>query len=270
METNIVIRNGVEFLLFTYFGLSYEDSKKTELIIRTAVEFAYKDATNQGAFNALFTKSAFPDRNRVNSFKNCVKGMSDIITRAVSALYFGCCSIDFDKWHEALCGELIKEYQEICKKNNLMVCEFFTYGNAQKWVNMTIKNLYVISGAYLAMEVTENKEFFENVASSSEKYHVPLDNLILGEIYKQQLTSNQNQYYVTKHGKKDPNYRITSKAGSYVWSCIPCYNTYKTFRETLEKAIQEPAIEWECKNWIERKKQIKARKGDLTTIDEKE
>ena len=190
METNIV-RNAVEFLLFIYFGLDREDGNKLDTILDRAIERAYDDATNQGAFNALFTADDYPDREAVDKLKTRVKGMSEIVKDAVKTLYLSNDRLDFDEWHKALCTALITRYHAICDELDSPTFhasekadEFFTYGNAQKWANMTIKNLYVISGAYLAMGGTENVDFFNAVAGRANEYHIPLDNLILGAIYK--------------------------------------------------------------------------------------
>ena len=66
MEANSIVKNAVEFLLFNYFGLDREDGNKLDAILDSAIERAYIDATNQGAFNALFTNNEFPDREAVD------------------------------------------------------------------------------------------------------------------------------------------------------------------------------------------------------------
>ncbi|MBQ6677839.1 MAG: hypothetical protein IJM71_07310 [Clostridia bacterium] len=279
MENNNIVRNAVEFLLFNYFGLDRDDRGDRERIIDKAIELAYWDATSQGAFNTLFTKTEFPDREAVNDFLTRVKGMSCLIKDGIMALYFSDVKIDFDEWHRGICLELVTEYKKICQELNSptfrsdpKAFEFFSYGNAQKWVNMTMKNLYVISGAYLALGGEGNEELFNAVAARSDEYHIPLDNLILGTIYKQKLIGNDKNYFVVKYGKKDPSYQIAygdeGTDDSISWSNIGFWSIYKTFRKDLEDAIKEPPIEWECRNWIERKKRIKELKGDLTTIDD--
>ena len=60
----------------------------------------------------------------------------------------------FDKWHESACKRLI-----------LFSTNVLTYGQAQKWINMTLKNLSLID--HKATEKTY------------EFYHVPIDNYIL-------------------------------------------------------------------------------------------
>ena len=279
MENNNIVRNAVEFLLFNYFGLNYEDGNNLETVLDKAIESAYRDATNQGAFNALFTDTAFPDREAVDNLKTRVKGMSRFVKDQIKTLYFSNNKMDFDEWHRRICLRLVNTYRKICEELNSPsfrvdpgALEFFSYGNAQKWVNMTIKNLYVISGAYLAIGGTVNEGFFNAVAARSNEYHIPLDNLILGTIYKKKLIGSDREYFVMKYGKKEPSYQIVDDSDgtgdSYPWSGIGYQSVYEIFREELKLAIDEPPIEWECRNWIERKKKIKELKGDLTTIDD--
>ena len=278
MENNTIVKNAVEFVLFNYFGLSHEDGHNAKTILDKAIELAYVDATNQGAFNTLFTNAKFPDREIVDKFKMCVKGsMSKLIKERIE-LYFFNDKDEFDKWHTNLCEELVKKYGEICEKHEIQTFSdpsgFFSYGNAQKWVNMTIKNLYVISGAYLAMGGFENEALFNAIVARSDKYHIPLDNLILGAICEKELIKDKD-YFVKKYGKKDPSYKIAKKddkgkVESFPWSDIKNICIYTEFRNALNEAIGEPPIEWECNNWIERKKQINILKGDLTTIDDQE
>lgn len=279
MKTNNIMKNAVEFLLFNYFGLTQEDGNDLETVLDSAIRRAYFDATNQGAFNTLFTEAVFPDREAVDELKARVKGMSALVGDAVKTLYFSNDRIDFDEWHKRICTALLARYGEICDELDSPTFRvspeaygFFSYGNAQKWVNMTIKNLYIISGAYLAMGGTDNEAFFDAVAERANEYHIPLDNVILGVVYKQKLTSPKDEYFVMKIGKKDPSYQITSdEDGSdpmYAWSRIEYQSIYETLREEIENTIDELPIEWECRNWIDRTKKIRALKGDLTTIDD--
>ena len=62
---------------------------------------------------------------------------------------------DFDKWHKECCDELIKQFSN----------QKFYYGQAQKWINMSLKYLSMINHK----KVEKNYEFF----------HVPIDNYII-------------------------------------------------------------------------------------------
>ena len=62
---------------------------------------------------------------------------------------------DFDKWHKECCDKLIKTFDK----------QLFTYGQAQKWINMSLKNLSMLDHQLIEKQY----EFF----------HVPIDNYIV-------------------------------------------------------------------------------------------
>lgn len=62
---------------------------------------------------------------------------------------------EFDKWHKKCCNKLIEAFEN----------QKFYYGQAQKWINMSLKNLSMIEHNL----VEKNYEFF----------HIPIDNYIM-------------------------------------------------------------------------------------------
>lgn len=119
----------------------------------------------------------------------------------------------FEKWHTDLCGEIQKVYKDI----NID----FTYGQAQKWVNMTTKYLVVF---YLIFDNLNDKEkqekvpkFFHN-EDNMQKLHIPLDNYLL-------------QHY--------------GKSSFTPWSKME-KPAYDKCREELHKTLED-----ELKDWIE-------------------
>ena len=45
--------NAIDFLMFSYFGISLEDGEDREQILNVAVKRAYSDATQQASYNAM-------------------------------------------------------------------------------------------------------------------------------------------------------------------------------------------------------------------------
>lgn len=70
---------------------------------------------------------------------------------------------DYDTWHYEICTQIRTYYQE--------AGVVFTYGQAQKWLNMTMKYLY-ISGEY-------------TFDSMFRYLHVPVDNFIINAVKKE-------------------------------------------------------------------------------------
>lgn len=83
-------------------------------------------------------------------------------------------SKDYDDWH----GKTCKIIQKIYNDKGID----FSYGQAQKWINMTTKYLYVFS---LIFADREDERLFvipEAIIKHHEKLHIPIDNYILSEL----------------------------------------------------------------------------------------
>lgn len=83
---------------------------------------------------------------------------TDILSRNIDALHTSKMDkqVTFDNWHYNVCSEIRTLY----RNSNVHL----TYGQAQKWVNMTIKYLYIL-------EVYSFNDIFGFL-------HIPLDNYI--------------------------------------------------------------------------------------------
>lgn len=113
---------------------------------------------------------------------------------------------EYDNWHSKVCTELRELYRESGVS--------FTYGQAQKWLNMMMKYLYV-HGAF------NFEEIFEFL-------HPPLDNYILKAVQE--------------------NFGIPSFPVS--WSRLDCYATYLDYQKALRTKIYDcPPLRWEFRVW---------------------
>ena len=116
---------------------------------------------------------------------------------------------EFDAWHKKLGNKLISLYAS----EGIT----FTYGQAQKWINMTAKYLYLI-GAYT----------FENVF---QYLHVPIDNYVM-DIAEEKFKLEKPEL---------------------PWSQWD-YEGYKNYQLSLRKLIQDKGLDplrWEFRNWLE-------------------
>lgn len=115
---------------------------------------------------------------------------------------------EFNEWHYKLADSLRTLYIE----NGV---EFY-YGQAQKWINMTLKYLYVLG------EVNDQKYY--------GVFHATLDNYIFNLSYE--------------------NYGILPPKVS--WSRIADYDVYLKYQEMLKGAIGNRIIfEWKFDSWME-------------------
>ncbi len=223
--------NGIEFLLYSYFKIELNATK--DEIIKSAIKKAYTDATNQGAYNTKLIKASQKDSS-VCARNNGEKVIKSFIEQSLNV-------IDYDDLHNKTCAKLCMIYGTLP----------FTYGNAQKWINMTMKNLYVISLIFCeCCEPQDDNlvEFCKDILSISYKLHVPIDNFILQAI---QDSIGVNAKENTLKGKvttvaKNEQYKFNGSS----WSKLDKEN-YETIQQELKKIISGVPIEWECMAWIE-------------------
>lgn len=238
-------KSAVSFLLFSYFKISLDDNEENmEFIINNAIEIAYADAVRQGAFNTLFSKSDETIKKEIKSAKEMAQG--EIYKFIKDKVMVG----ELEKgWHEEICNCIFnifktKDLQSSKIKSPRITA--FTYGNAQKWINMTLKNLYII-GLILSEEFECNK--LDNLVKNAKEYHIPVDNYILQKAYENcgkivQITKNET-------------YKIKCDDGEmYSWSQIPNYDTYMEIEEELQELARKDDnfktyLDWENEGWIE-------------------
>lgn len=121
---------------------------------------------------------------------------------------------EFDLWHKNLCNRIIETYRDQEIK--------LTYGQAQKWINMTIKYLYVLGYSS-----------FENVF---DYLHIPVDNYIFEIAMK--------QYGVIK-----PNVAWSK------WDDYDCQ--YLKYQKAIKNKIKDISpLRWEFQNWVKAIKNI--------------
>lgn len=115
---------------------------------------------------------------------------------------------EFDIWHKDTCTQLQKQY------SNSGIT--LTIGQAQKWINMTIKYLYVVG--------------YNDFKTAFPFLHIPIDNVIL---------------YAAKDKLDIP--KLTES-----WSKLDSYKQYIDYQNELRNKIKEcEPLRWELRYWIE-------------------
>lgn len=222
-----------DFLLYSYFGFDIQElnnkDKKDDVMLKCAHK-AYLDLNRTLAFNDGLPKT----QKGINEKReNFTKSVEKMIIAEINAYNY---QNDFDKWHEMVCDK-IKEYADTAKNiegDLLIKNKKFSYGQAQKWLNMTLKYLWMLG------ILNENIE--------KDKLHVPIDNFILQAI---QDSIGVNAKENTLKGKvttvaKNEQYKFNGSS----WSKLDKEN-YETIQQELKKIISGVPIEWECMAWIE-------------------
>ncbi len=227
----------LDSLIFFYFGFTL-DEDYSEIIVRI-IEKAYNDATSQGAFNVK------ADSRKAQLSKYGEGGSLNIMIERLKMLENDEV-VKFDDWHSETCKELI----DIYNKNGLE--GIFTYGNAQKWINMTLKYIYLLNG------ISENyaKSFWERtskICRYSSSFHIPIDSYLIDELWDYPDVKLPFKDNVEKD--RSYQYVVPSK---YIkgWSNWD-ENDYNDALDSWRKVIDKDSMVWESEHWINRAKERK-------------
>lgn len=208
------VNNALDFLMFSYIGATFSDAQ--EQILYSAVKRAYKDATMRAAL--VLKNKELTDENKKDyekAYKESEKKREavrfalreeiiEMVVKNIAGKEGGECILKqclsnnnkkeaFDKWHDPICKRIMEYFNKGYAKKLIAVGEnklgelennqtYFTYGNAQKLVNMTIKNLYtitVVAGLYKDNErAKEWYDTFSWIIENADVYHIPMDSYI--------------------------------------------------------------------------------------------
>lgn len=244
--------------LFFCFGIKIEDCKDDILI--GIIKKAYLDATNQGAFNTKAGKEG------INKDSRDVKRdeLINTIICAFNKLIEMDSSDEFNDWHKSLCEKILKHYTNWP----------FTYGNAQKVVNMTMKYLLMLSIYEDSFKDDEIKRILEAVQKHKENLHVPIDSYIIDMIIKEGIILQEGEDlekdFIWLQGKNFPKRKKIIEIdipSNYLegWSNWSSYDNYFNLQQKIRRHIASNSypIKWESEQWIasaENRRKIEARK----------
>lgn len=233
MCTNDFENNAIDFLLYSYFN--FDTSTSPEEMFDLMIKKAYEDATQQGAYNTLLQTDELKKAS-AKAYNDAVEILKDRITCLLSANDKTDIQMEssYDSWHETTCKEIKKIY-------NNKLNELFTYGNAQKWVNMTMKYILIVNSLIGK---------FEKICEIKEYLHIPVDNYMIEAIWdvtKIRLPLIEEK--LLKNGTRGAYLPEKVKAWSK-WDI----NDYIVFRDSLRNYLKEKneksPIEWEGPTWI--------------------
>lgn len=260
-------KNAINFLLYSYFGITLKSAK--DEIIDRAISRAYRDATNR-VFSMPIPDNEKEDlkkeaKNKINSFCKKVSGNNYDINK-------------YDDDHRILCKTLCgcedadKDEDFVFKKyNSDHPDNKFTYGHAQKWVNMTMKYLDVIKSIfenYNSEETNAKIKIFKKLTGGLEKkLHVPVDRYILEKVFEEYDNDKESNLLPLKKKYKDTyetygKFRTNEKKRNIMfqnfydnytikWSKWS-YEEYNNFRKEFKEKFSTTSspLDWECPAWI--------------------
>lgn len=243
--TEVKNNKAFDFLLYSYFGIKESDLKpQSKKVPYICAKRAYLDLARTVKYNYSSSeleemkskKSSEEDRDEANNFieskNNLIKNICENILSPVKTekgeISFE--NSDFDEWHEVKCEEIINFMNNsIDKSNTEILKEKFTVGQAQKWVNMTLKYLWLLDA--LPDNIDEND------------LHIPIDSYIIEIAY-----DNKNKFDNALGLEEKPKES---------WSKLSEYEDYFGIQKEIREAIKTNAtnetipIKWESLAWIE-------------------
>lgn len=250
--TEVKNNKAFDFLLYSYFGIKESDlndqsKKDIPYICVKCAKRAYLDLARTVKYNYSSSKleemkskkSSKEDKDKANNFieskNNLIKNICENILSSVKTekgeISFE--NSDFDEWHEVKCEEIINFMNNSIDKSNTKILnkkEKFTIGQAQKWVNMTLKYLWLLNALPTGVK--------------PEYLHVPIDSYIIEIAY-----DNKNKF--------ENALGLLEEKPKKSWSKLSDYKKYFEIQEAIRKAIKTNAtnetipIKWESLAWIE-------------------
>ena len=224
----------MDFLLYSYFGCERKELEqrgkekcayRAYLDLARTVKYAYSSTELEKA------KSGSDAYAFAVVQKDRIKFICSKLIESIEG--YPNHSGGFDTWHESKCAQIIDQMNAPYgdgKKGFLKAR--FTYGQAQKWVNMTLKYLWLL-------------DMLPNGLSEAE-LHVPVDSFIL-EALKETQQFNTEGNKITGSGE---SYYYNGEA----WSAISESKNYKKLQDRIRDIAKKQGIspiQWEGPAWIE-------------------
>ncbi len=243
--TEVKNNKAFDFLLYSYFGIKESDLNDQSNIPYICAKRAYLDLARTVRYEYSSSKleemkskkSSEEDKDKATNFidskneliKNICENILSPIKTKEGEISFE--SSDFDKWHKAKCEEIINFMNNSINKSNTNILKKdFTIGQAQKWVNMTLKYLWLLNALPTGVK--------------PEYLHVPIDSYIIEIAY-----DNKNKF--------ENALGLLEEKPEKSWSELYKYEEYFKIQEAIRKAIKTNTtnetipIKWESLAWIE-------------------
>lgn len=208
------------------------------------------------------SNKAYLDMNRTMTFSCSTKNKSAKEAKAIAdnrlslrdkgteiiVTSFRKLSGNFNTWHNDVCTKLIEVYKDnilINRKTNEYTG--LTFGQAQKWLNMTLKYLWLLNRLGLITDTNDKQRLDEY----GKYFHIPLDSYILR--YVARVDKNKTHKFskycdngINQSCVKNADWKIFGSA----WSNITDPDKYRKYQTDLAKCLDgKTPLEWELIHW---------------------
>lgn len=193
-------QNAIGFFVYTYFGIAFEElidgNKKDDIIIKCAKR-AYRDLNRTLSFKDDLSATDLKESEKNglgDQHESFCKFICNEIKEYIAELLTATSRDAFDEKHDTICCAIIDKatasglLSEIKhrKSEHKRVASCFYYGQAQKWLNMTLKYMWLL-GLW--------KEEFENVLPF---LHVPVDSFIIEAVWHEGQPENDKEQLINQ------------------------------------------------------------------------
>lgn len=239
MEWNLRQQAAQKFLMYAYFGIVDNDSDKERT--EKCAQRAYLDVNRTIKFDNSLKESSGKQGDINNYIKR--QFQEKVSKEIVGGIYGKIIPTNgdrdnFDKEHHLLCWMIIDESAKLKYNDTKILAEKLKYGQAQKWLNMTLKYMWLIG----LLDVSFTKYL-----------HVPVDRYIMEAAAgrnrnKGKSTDGIGVSLPSKNGEKMKRY---SEGIVKSWSNWE-ESDYQCFQYELRKQVSDtPPIYWEGDAWIQ-------------------
>ena len=159
---------------------------------------------------------------------------------------------DFNEWHKQTCTQIIDFYGEdklVLRTNKARSSNStkLTYGQAQKWVNMTLKYLWLLN----RLDLISDNSIRNFIQEYEKSFHVPLDSYILKYVAKQNKANNKP--FDSQNNCLNGDFQKYWELFKSEWSTTidtEHMKEYYEYQSALAKAIKNSfPLEWELEHW---------------------
>ena len=230
--------------LLRFYGWSDEPT------IEECAKKAYMDLCRTMKYYSIEDED---DRNkRINAYKDEIyKCMSEEINQLENSIE----EEKFDEWHENTLKSIMDISNNFKQNGNSKIVSAFYYGQSQKWLNMTLKNMLIYE--MFCDDAKWIKEKGKVATKMIEQLHVPVDSIIIDAAAKMfEDKIKIPKLYDNNTACKDRKYGKYGKSSAQPWSRWD-KKDYIKFQESLRQIFKKKndlenfscPIEWELRYW---------------------
>lgn len=216
--------NAINFLLYSYFEVTLDNDE--DELLEAAINRAYRDASSR----VLSLKDNKKKKTAADEILKQIKKLAKVQK--------------YDGWFYDLCDTLKKTFEG----------EEFNFGHAQKWVNMTMKYLFVLKSIFAKYK--KDKQIFSWLQDGLEQQlHIPVDSYIMEAVAAGKTISVKRKPRDFSHGL-DAKVLPGKRGGMGGYSSAKAWSTWKKghytdFRREIAGKIKGSPLDWEGPAWIE-------------------